>query len=160
MAVWVAREPAAAYDVPVLSKASDATIKASHVNPSDTTAALNDGLIPESSHDASMPRFTWWPRQGTEEWVAYEFPSPTRVSEAEIYWFDDRPGGGCRIPAAYELLYQSGDEWKRAQTQVASPPKLDEPSVVKFAPVETTALRLSVKLQDDHSGGIIEWRVN
>ena len=39
---------------------------ASHTNPSDTTTALNDAVIPKNSNDHSIARFTWWDHKGSE----------------------------------------------------------------------------------------------
>ena len=43
----------------------------------DYTDALNNGSKPASSHDATIPRFTWGDHRGTVEWVQYDF-APTR----------------------------------------------------------------------------------
>jgi hypothetical protein len=84
---------------------------ASHVQGS--LEALCDGRVPKNSDDHSIPRFTWWARKGSREWVQYDFPEPRQVSGIEVYWFDDRPrGGGCRVPQSWELLYLNGREWK------------------------------------------------
>jgi hypothetical protein len=66
-------------------------------------AALNDGVLPKNSADQDIPRFTWWDRKGSEEWVDYEFPEAQKFSRAEVYWFDDH--GGCRLPESWKLLY-------------------------------------------------------
>ena len=63
-------------------------------------AALNDLIEPSSSIDHSIPRFTWWSRRGTREWVQYDLPVPTRVSGVSVYWFDDTGTGRCRLPAS------------------------------------------------------------
>ena len=33
------------------------------------------------------------------------FAKPSTVTEAEVYWFDDQPRGGVRVPASWKLLY-------------------------------------------------------
>lgn len=48
--------------------------------------ALNDQLFPRSSHDTAVPRFIWFGRKGTTEWVQYDFPGPKQVHSAEVYW--------------------------------------------------------------------------
>lgn len=65
----------------------------------DLPSALNDQLLPSSSGDTSIPRFTWWDHTGTAEWVQYTFSKPTKISWCEVCWFDDgATGGGCRVP--------------------------------------------------------------
>jgi len=132
---------------------------ASHVFENDTTAALNDGIEPKDSNDQSIPRFTWWPRKGSGEWVAYEFETPRKVSKATVYWFDDRPGGGCRVPASWKLLYQdSGGNWQAVRAKGPFGVERNQFNAVEFEPVEATGLRLEAQLQKDFSGGILEWR--
>ena len=49
---------------------------ASHCWQRDSVGALLDGREPKNSHDESLPRFTWWDRQGTSEWVQYDAEQP------------------------------------------------------------------------------------
>jgi DUF1680 family protein len=134
--------------------------KASHCWQGDTTAALNDGLLPKSSDDHAIPRFTWWDHKGTTEWVQYDFDKPRRLKAAEVYWFDDEPSkGGCRVPASWRLLYRSGDEWKAVTNAGDYGLAKDRFNRTTFDRVETTAIRLEVRLRPEFSGGILEWRV-
>ena len=48
--------------------AGDAKVTASFDGP-DAPEALNDGILPASSSDETVPRFTWWDHKGTDEWV-------------------------------------------------------------------------------------------
>jgi DUF1680 family protein len=143
----------------------DPTIKptASHCFQGDTLAGLYDRLEPTSSADGSIPRFTWWPRKGDgrpDEWVQYDFTSPRRVSTVDVYWFDDSAaGGGCKVPASWRVLYRLGDDWLEAKSAHPGGIKPDTFNRVSFRPIETTGLRLEVKLQDGASSGILEWRV-
>src|SRR5262249_9399701 len=133
---------------------------ASHCWPNDTTTALNDGILPKSSSDQSIPRFTWWDHKGSTERVQYDFEKPRRLKAAEVYWFDDEPGkGGCRVPASWRLLYKVGDEWKEVSGAGAYGTDKDKFNRLTFDAVETTAIRLEVKLEEGFSGGILEWRV-
>ncbi len=132
---------------------------ASHCNPNDTVEALGDGLVPANSNDQSIPRFTWWAHKGTEEWVQYNFKEPMKVSGVSVYWFDDTGMGECRVPASWNVLYQQGDQWKPVEGASAAGTKRNTWNPVKFQPVETTALRLTVQLQPGVSGGILEWKV-
>jgi hypothetical protein len=109
---------------------------------------------------------TWWSRKGTVDWVQYDFSEPRPVSTARVYWFDDTAtGGGCRLPASWSLQYRSEDgQWHNvaadnvAADDVAGVQK-DAFNVRTFAPVSTSALRVTVELQPEYSGGILEWQV-
>ncbi len=135
---------------------------ASHVWQGDTLDALSDGLSPANSHDESIPRFTWWDHKGSEEWTAYSFPTSRKISSSAVYWFDDQPNSGsCRVPASWSLAYKDGNEWKPI-TPITGKYSLaiDRFNRVKFEEIETTQLRLSVKLRPGFSAGILEWRVD
>ncbi len=131
---------------------------ASHVHESDTEEALCDGREPANSNDQAIPRFTWWGRLGTREWVQYDFERPRKVSSVSVYWFDDRPGGGCRVPSSWRLLYRDGEDWKPVDATGYGVQR-DAYNTVAFPAVETKALRLDVQLQDGFSSGILEWKL-
>jgi hypothetical protein len=133
---------------------------ASHCYESDTIMALSDKLEPRSSNDHSIQRMTWWPRKGTTEWVQYDFEKPKKISGAAVYWFDDTGGGGCRIPKSWRLLYKNGNNFKQVSNVGSYTVEKDKFNKVTFEPVQTTALRLEVQLQQDFSGGILEWRID
>jgi hypothetical protein len=135
------------------------TASASHVWQADTLEALDDGEVPASSGDPTIPRFTWWDHKGGREWVQYDFARPREVSSAEVYWFDDTGRGGCRVPESWRLLARDGDAWKPVGGASGYGVAKDRFNRVTFWPVRTTALRLEVKLHDGFSGGILEWRV-
>jgi DUF1680 family protein len=162
MTVWLAESPELA-ELPgedgVLSKG--VIVRASHFNPAGTLTALNDGVLPRSSGDHTVPRMTWWDHKGGREWVSYQFPAPRRFSTAAVYWFDDTGRGGCRAPAAWRLLWRDGDRWRPVKL---TPPStygtaLDRFNTVRFEPVTTRELRLEATLKAGFSAGILEWRV-
>ncbi|MGQ9591454.1 MAG: beta-L-arabinofuranosidase domain-containing protein [Planctomycetota bacterium] len=132
---------------------------ASHCFENDTVDAAGDGIEPASSGDQSIPRFTWWPHQGTREWILYDFGEKKKVSSASVYWFDDTGSGRCRVPASWKLLYRAGDAWRPVEATGAYGTAKDAANKVSFAPVETDALRVEVELQPGFSGGILEWKV-
>jgi DUF1680 family protein len=135
-------------------------IRTSHVNPSDTLAALNDGVLPKGSNDHSIPRMTWWDHRGTTEWVSYRYARARKVSSAAVYWFDDTGRGACRVPATWRLLWLDGKAWKPVKLAEGSSygTALDKFNKVAFEPVTTRELKLEVKLKTDLSGGILEWQ--
>ncbi|TWT79781.1 hypothetical protein CA13_11880 [Planctomycetes bacterium CA13] len=134
-------------------------ISASHVYQGDSCDAIDDGLVPNQSADRSIPRFTWWDHRGTSEWVQYVFPEQRRVSQVEVYWFDDTGIGECRIPESWTVLVRDGEQWKPVNASDMSPVVADQWNRTSFEPVETTAIRIQVKLQPGFSGGVLEWRV-
>jgi len=160
MAVWFPETTALARTKVPPTLAQRAKLTASYVNPADSVGAVNDGVSPSSSDDHSVPRFTWWDRQGTEEWVELAFGEPQQVARVEVYWFDDEPsGGGCRVPAEWQLLYRDGQDWKPVARADGFRVAKDCYNATQFAPVRTTALRIAARLQQGMSGGILEVRV-
>ena len=144
---------------PPLTLASSSQASASHTWQSDTLAALSDSVEPKSSQDSDIPRFTWWPHKGSEEWVQYTFESETSVGETAVYWFDDNPHGGCRPPMKWEILYAKEKSWLPVKNKSPYETTLNQYNVVSFEPVSTTAIRLVVQLQQEYSGGILEWKI-
>lgn len=180
MAVWLARDEAAARPTPFPTVATTSTITVSPM-PNNARgkrpANINDGETPASSRDSSA-YFDWWPVQGwspacdepppanrqrpacsTLEWIEMAFSRPATVSASEIYWFDDAPGGGVRVPASWRLLYRDGAAWKPVATAGPFGVAKDAWNAVTFAPVHTTALRLEVVMQPRVSAGVQEWKV-
>lgn len=140
-----------------LTQTARATV--SHMHKSETTAALKDGIKPADSGDQSIPRQTFWPHKGSEEWLEYEWEEPKRVRSVSIYWFDDTGVGQCRTPASWRLLYREDGEWKEVETRDKYGTSADQYNTVTFDPVKTDALRLEVSLRDGFSGGVLEWKV-
>ncbi|MGC8782857.1 MAG: beta-L-arabinofuranosidase domain-containing protein [Armatimonadota bacterium] len=154
---------------PQISEAPDAKVwqetdavyaEASHCWHLDTVLALNDGRVPSSSADMSIPRFTWWDHVGTTEWVQYVFAKPRRLSWCEVYWFDDEPAGGqCRLPERWRVLWFDGQQWHPVQNVQSAEMRRDAFNRVEFTPVVTTAIRIEAELRAGFSAGILEWRV-
>jgi hypothetical protein len=138
-----------------------ASLSASHCWNGDTLLALNDGKLPASSGDPSIPRMTFWDHRGTAEWLAMDFGAPRKLAQIGVYWFDDTGRGSCRVPESWSLSWKDGDAWKPVKLASGSSYGVgkDALMVVAFAPVETTALRIDVKLRKDSSAGVLEWQV-
>lgn len=132
----------------------------SHRNWWDSEAALSDKLLPTGSNDEEIPRFTWWDHKGTEEWVAYKFPENRTFQNCRIYWFDDGPKGGCRVPASWKLQVKVAGQWQDVEANGEYPVKKDAWNEVSFKPIGGTEIRLVARLQKDVSSGILEWEVN
>lgn len=143
---------------PKLKKPIPAT--ASHVFEGDTVDALSIGSLPANSDDQSIPRFTWWDRKGSTEWVEYDFPEARTLSQARLYWFDDgATGGGCRIPESWKLLYKDGDTWKEVANPSGYGVALNGFNIVNFDKVSSKVFRIEVRLREGFSGGILSWEV-
>jgi uncharacterized protein len=161
MTVWLARTDAAARPTPFPTLVTSATIAASPVpngrgkNPRN----IIDGEEPANSADPTA-YFDWWPVQGSaSEWVEVTLAAPSRVSTAEVYWFDDTGRGGVRVPASWRLLYRSGDRWMPVQPTTAYGVAPNAWNTVSFAPVTSDALRVEVTMQKGFSAGLQEFRI-
>jgi hypothetical protein len=126
---------------------------------------VNDGILPKDSSDTTIPRFTWWNHQGTEEWIEVAFPQALKVWRSDLFWFSDAgSGGGCDFPASLRHEYWNGSAWKPVQLDADYAHSVDlfaswHFTTVRFAPVTTTRLRVLVQLKPGKSSGILEWRV-
>ncbi|MEW6073098.1 MAG: beta-L-arabinofuranosidase domain-containing protein [Planctomycetota bacterium] len=163
MAVWIPESDALA-QLPgesTVARAGGRLVRASHCWQADTLEALCDGRDPRSSADESIPRHTFWDHRGTKEWLRYEWETRMRISRAAVYWFDDRGKGGCRVPAAWRLLWNDGEEWRAVEVlEGGYGTARDARNEVRFAPVRTSALLLEVELAPGASAGVLEWEVD
>jgi hypothetical protein len=124
--------------------------------------ALNDGILPKASNDHNIPRMTWRDHKGTTEWAEYDFDKPRKLAKSDVYWFDDEAGekpGQCRTPASWKLLYQTDGGWKEVPNASGYGVDKDKFNAVTFDAIETKAIRLEVKLKENYSGGVLEWKV-
>jgi hypothetical protein len=103
--------------------------------------------------------YHWWPENNNWVWIQYDFKEAQKVSSAGVYWFDDRPSGGCRIPDAWEICYLENGQWKAVKTTKPYMTTRNGWDKVKFTPVQTAAIRLRVKLNKKFSTGVYEWNV-
>lgn len=131
--------------------------KASQV--SDEIAAVSDGIEPRGSNDSSAPRFTWRPHRGTTEWISWEFPKPTRVSEVHVYWYDEGDEGDCRAPRSWRLLYRNGQDWTPVVARGSAGTERNRYNRLAFTPILAGELKLEVQLQDGFTAGILEWTI-
>ena len=158
MEVWIPYTKAASRPKPAATIANTSKVTGSIA--SKSLKAINDQLEPAESKDVSVPYFHWWPKKNTTEWVAYEFDKPHSVSSSQVYWFDDGPWGGCRIPAAWKILYKTEEgQWLPVKNITSYEIAKDKYNSVKFQPVITSALKLEVQLPFDNATGIHEWIV-
>ncbi len=158
MAVWVADKATAVTPLKPATVASRSKVSASYKT--KTLRAINDQLEPTSSHDGSVPYYHWWPKKDTLQWVQYDFEKPASVQGVQVYWYDDSPWGGCRVPAAWKVSYKdTNGNWQPVKNTGAYTTDKDTFNTVQFDAVKTNALRLEVQLPKDHAAGIMEWKV-
>ena len=177
MTVWIPRTEAVARPAPYPTLATSSTLRTSRPQGQGFLQGIVDGEEPRNSR-AGGSMFNWWPLQGWSEacepgaaagqprrqcskgeWIDMTFAKPATVSESQIYWFDDAPGGGVRVPASWKLLYKDGEQWKPVETVDPLGVAKDAWNKVTFKPVSTSALRLEIVLQPGVSAGLQEWRV-
>ncbi|MGZ3872854.1 MAG: glycoside hydrolase family 127 protein [Mucilaginibacter sp.] len=158
MTVWIPYEASASMPKPAPTIASTSMVSGSIKN-KRMLKALNDQYDPQDSKDASMPYLHWWPKQNSTEYVQYDFDASHTVSFSKVYWFDDGPFGGCRIPSSYKIYYKKGDAWVPVKNTSPYAITKDKYNELTFEPVETTAIKLEVQLPADNSTGIHEWMV-
>lgn len=158
MTVWIPYEASAARPKPAATIASTSKVSASLKN-ARMFNAIKDQYEPADSKDTNYPYLHWWPAKNTSEFIQYDFASEAVVSSSKVYWYDDGPWGGCRIPVSYKLLYKKDGKWlpvKNTSPYAISKDKFNE---VSFEPVSTTALRMEIQLPVDNATGVHEWAV-
>ena len=158
MAVWLPQDVSATRPVMPPTIASKAKITASHM--AKSISAINDGLTPKDENDRTAPYYHWWPQEGTTEWIAYEFEQPEEISSTTIYWYDDAPWGGCRIPQSWKIYYKDASgNWQPVANTSSYGTAKGEPNTVRFTPVKTSAVKLEVVQPEKNSAGLFEWAV-
>ncbi len=158
MMVWIPTTPSSAHPLPAPTIAYTSKIRASKVT--RDLPAINDQDIPSNSNDHSVSYYHWWPDRDKWEWVEYDFNKPATISKSKIYWFDDGPDGGCRIPDKYEILYLYGNVWEPVDVKTPYSITKDGWDSLSFSPVKARAVKLKVKLNKDFASGIYEWIID
>ena len=155
MAVWLPSDVKAARPAGTV-----ATYKITASHQTSALSSVADGLVPQDENDRTIPYYHWWPKNGSTEWVAYEFPQARKVSSAEVYWFDDAPWGGCRVPRAWSLYYKdNAGQWQPVANPGEYTVRKGDANMVTFDSVTTTAMKLEVVLPEKNSAGVFEWTV-
>ena len=159
MRVWLSQDLSATTPSQPATLASESKVSTSTKN-MPAVSAVNDRLVPKGENDRSVPYTHWWPKNASTEWIGYEFPQEAEVSTSTVYWFCDKPWGGCDVPKSWRILYLTASgEWKPVEGDVSYPTYRGTASTVSFTPVRTKAVRLEVTLPDNDSAGLFEWSV-
>ena len=157
MRVWLPQDLNATNPSQPATLASESKVSSS-TEKMPALSAINDRLVPKDENDRSVPYTHWWPKNGTTEWLGYEFPEASTVQSATVYWYDDGPWGGCRVPQSWRILYQDAQgQWQPVSGADGYPTDKGSACTVNFDPVKTKALRLEVVLPVDNSAGLFEW---
>lgn len=157
MMVWLPVSKESSHPSPAPTIAFLSTVKASKMT--RDLKAVNDQAEPSGSNDHSISYYHWWPDKDRWEWIEYDFQKPETISNTNVYWFDDGPDGGCRIPDEWEIVYLSGNLWKPVTATTKYTITKDGWDTVKFTPVKATAVKIKVRLKKDFASGIYEWIV-
>ena len=158
MRVWLPQDLKATTPAQPATLASESKVSSSSKVPA--LSSVNDRLVPRDENDRSMPYTHWWPKKATTEWLAYDFPVAATVQTCTVYWFDDAPWGGCRIPKSWRILYQDAQgQWQPVKDADHYPTVRGAACTVNFTPVKTKALRLEITQPDEFSSGVFEWSV-
>lgn len=158
MTVWLSNDLSTSRPMQQPTLASESKVNASHLV--KAISAVNDQLIPKNGKAQAVPYYHWWPKEGTTEWISYEFEGEKTVSGSTVYWYDDSPWGGCRTPKEWKIYYKNKDsEWTAVENNEPYTVTKDVPSKVSFKAVKTTAIKLEVKLPEKNASGITEWEL-
>ena len=158
MKVWLPQDVKAAKPWAPATLASQAKVEFS--SPVPAKSSITDGLVPADENDRSIPYIHWWPKKNTTEWITYTFPEAKEVKSSTVYWYDDQPWGGCKVPDSWKLYYQDASgNWQEVKGADAYPCKKGVACIVNFDPVKTKAVKLELKQPETHSCGLFEWSV-
>ena len=158
MKVWLPQDVKAAKPLAPATLASQAKVEFS--SPVPAKSSITDGLVPADENDRSIPYIHWWPKKNTTEWITYTFPEAKEVKSCTVYWYDDQPWGGCKVPDSWKLYYQDASgNWQEVKGADAYPCKKGVACMVNFDPVKTKAVKLELKQPETHSCGLFEWSV-
>lgn len=157
MMVWLPVTTESARPLPAPTIANRSKVTANKMTRALT--AVNDQIEPLNSNDHSVTYYHWWPDKDQWVYVQYDFEKPETISKTMVYWFDDGPDGGCRVPDEWEIQYSAGNVWKSVNIKSAYTVTKSGWDSVEFEPVKASAVKIRVKLNKEFSAGIYEWIV-
>lgn len=135
--------------------AATASLATSYVSPWESLPAIRNGITPQRSSDKNGGAYGNW--QGTAvygrtDWVSFTWPTAKTLSSVEVYWWND--GQGIATPTAAQVQAWNGQAWVAVGALGVG---LHGFNALSFAPVTTTALRVSMR--SARATGILEARV-
>jgi DUF1680 family protein len=157
MMIWLPDSTETSHPLPAPTIANRSKVRSSKIT--RDLPAVNDQIGPANSNDHSVSYYHWWPEKDKWEWVEYDFEKPEIISKTKVYWYDDGPDGGCRVPDEWEILYLNGNIWEPVIAKSLYKITKDGWDSVEFNPVKATAVKIKVKLNKNFASGIYEWIV-
>jgi len=157
MMVWLPGSAETSRPLPAPTIANRSKVRSSKI--AKDLPAVRDQIEPANSNDHSVSYYHWWPDKDKWEWIEYDFEKPEIISTTKVYWYDDGPDGGCRVPDEWEILYLNGNIWKPVTNKTPYKVTKDGWDSLEFKPVKATAVKIKVKLNKDFASGIYEWIV-
>ncbi len=157
MVVWLPVSEGVTKPLPAATLAFKSRVRASI--PAKSYNAIFDQIIPLYPGDRSPADYNWWPATNRWEFLEYDFDKPERISKTRVYWFDDGPDGGCRLPAEWEILYLNGNIWEPVKPYNKYKITKDAIDSLVFEPVITTSVKIKVLLPASYSSGLYEWTI-
>jgi len=155
MMVWLPTTPENAKPFPAPTIAFRSKVTGNKIT--RAISSVNDQVEPQNSNDHTVSYYHWWPDKDKWVYLQYDFEKPETISGTKVYWFDDRPDGGCRIPDEWEIQYKSGTAWESVKPKSTYTVTKDGWDSIDFESVNTSAVKLKVKLNKEFSSGIYEW---
>jgi DUF1680 family protein len=135
-------------------------------------SALNDGFAPANSFDRTHGVYAVrrdLSITSSEPWVQYEWSEPVTVDKIEVYWAVEHPRPGALpgssslqtmlAPQSYQILYWNGGAYVPVNKPQGLGVAVDTFNVSTFEAVKTSKIRLELTPQEQHTAGILEWRV-
>ncbi len=157
MSVWIPVNSENTRPLPAPTVAFRSKIRASKFK--KEIVAIIDQDEPSGSNDPSVSNYNWWPEKNKWEWIEYDFMKPEFISKTKVYWFDDGPDGGCRIPDEWEIFYLNGNVWETVKANGSYTITKNAWDHLSFKPVKATSIKIKVKLNGKYSAGLYEWVV-
>lgn len=129
-------------------------ISASHTSQFDQIEMANDGQV--SFRPSPHNRWTSYESSQTSDWLMLEWEQPHQLGRVEIAVYDDR--GGVRAPSAMTVETWNGTAWEGVRDAIVSPrkPVGGQWNEIRFAPVQSTRLRVVFQHADNAKSGVSE----
>ena len=83
-----------------------------------------------------------------------------QIQSTTVYWFDDQPWGGCKIPDSWTIQHKDANgNWQNVENVDSYPIKKGTACTANFKPVKTSEVKILVKQPAKFSCGLFEWSV-
>lgn len=131
-----------------------ASLTTSHVSSWESLEAVRDGLVPDSSHFGTYPKYGNWSSGGAKKlhWIQYEWDKSYRITQIGVFWWTDF--NGLLQPNVAYVEYWFANDWVKLD-DIGT--EMDQFNYLSDLDLTTDKIRLS--MQSDHSTGISEFTV-